>query len=198
LAGEPMPTIYVPHAQNMWSDTAWFAIRTRVNPSTLHAAVRREMAETAKGTPIENLATLDETFDQQFAQSRFQTQLMAGFAILAVLLAVSGVYSLNADAVMQRRHEIGLRLALGASPGRVVTETIAGGLKLTLLGLSFGVAASFAAASLMRTVLSGISQINPLTLAGVAAILGAVSVVAIAIPALSASRIDPVTALREE
>ena len=198
LSAEPYPTLYVPHAQNVWRSTAWFAISTRVDPSSLAGAVRRVMAELDKDQAIDNFGTLDQTFDNQFAEPRFQAELMGAFATLALLLAVSGVYSINAEAVAQRRHEIGLRLGLGATAARVLSEMVAGSLKLTLFGIVAGIAGAVAFGSWLKSAVPGVSPTDPITLIATAAILVVVATAACAIPAYGATRIDPAMALREE
>jgi putative ABC transport system permease protein len=198
LAAEPYPTLYVPHAQNVWRSTAWFAIRTRVDATTLAGAVRREMEAVEKNQPIDSLGTLEQTFDNQFAEPRFQAQLMGTFAALALLLAVSGVYSINAEAVVQRRHEIGLRLALGASAARVLREAAADSLRLTVFGIGLGVMGAVAFGSWLKSAVAGVSPTDPLTLGGVAAVLAMIAAIACVIPAHNATRIDPAVVLREE
>jgi putative ABC transport system permease protein len=198
LPEDPLPTIYVPHAQNVWRSTAWFAVRTRSDPSIVAAAVRREMDAIASGQPIENLNTMEQVFYNQFAEPRFQTQLMAAFAALALLLALSGVYSINADAVAQRKHEIGLRMALGASPSQVMNEIIAGSLQLTSLGIGIGVLGAFVFAYWLKSVIAAVSPTDPITMGETAIMLAAVSMLASAIPAFGATRIDPAIALRQE
>jgi putative ABC transport system permease protein len=198
LSAEPYPTLYVPHAQSVWRSTAWFAARTGVDLSTLIRTVRREMEALDKEQPIDNLGTMEQSFDTQFAEPRFQTQLMGAFAALALLLAVSGVYSINAEAVVQRRHEIGLRLALGAGAVRVLKETVADCLKLTLFGIAAGIGGTIAFGSWLKSAVVGVSPTDPLTLIAAAAVLAVIAAIACAIPAYGATRINPVIVLREE
>ena len=143
LNSEPPPMLYVPHAQNMWSDTNWFAIKASVPVAALTQAIRREMADLDRETPVESLGSLESSFDSEFAQPRFQMQLMGGFAVLALVLAVVGIYGVVAYMVTQRRQEIGLRMALGASPARVLSQTIMEGLKLTAIGVGMGLLGTF-------------------------------------------------------
>lgn len=198
ITAEATPILYVPQAQDVWRRVSWFAIRTGTPPAGLAAAVRRAMAQVDKDQPIGQMGTLEESLSNQSAEPRFQAWLMGAFGGLALVLAVVGIYGVNAQAVAQRRHEIGLRMALGATPARVLRETIGEGLKLTAWGLALGVAGALAAASLLRSVLVGVSATDPLTLAAVALFLALTAAAACYIPAHRATRIDPATALRQD
>jgi putative ABC transport system permease protein len=198
LDADAAPLLYVPQAQNVWRRISWFAVRTRTNPTGLAEAVRREMAEMDSQQPIDQLGTLEQTLSNQFAEPLFQARLMGGFAGLALVLAVVGIYGVNAHAVAQRRHEIGLRMALGATPARVLRETIGEGLKLTGCGIALGLAGAIAAGAVLRSVLVGVSATDPLTIAAVALFLALTAAAACYIPAHRAARIDPATALRQD
>jgi putative ABC transport system permease protein len=198
LTEDATPILYVPQAQNVWRRVSWFALRTRIDPAGLAGAVRHEIAELDSEQPIDQLGTLEQTLSNQFAEPRFQAKLMGTFAVLALALAVVGIYGVNAHAVAQRRHEIGLRMALGATPGRVLRDTIGDGLKLTAYGIALGIVGAFAAASVLRSVLVGVSATDPLTLAAVALFLALAAAAACYIPAQRATRIDPATALRQD
>lgn len=198
LSAGPEPLIYAPHAQNVWLPGVSFAIRTRAETSGLAAAIRREMMAIDKDLPVEQVGTLDRMLADQLAEPRFQTQLMGSFALLALLLAVVGIYSVNAYAVTQRRHEIGVRLALGASQGAVLRQIIGQGMRPAAIGIGAGIVGAIAVASLLKSVLVGVSATDPVTLVGVAALLAAVAAVACYIPARKAARIDPAEALRPE
>ena len=120
------------------------------------------------------------------------------FALLALLLAVVGIYGVSAYAVVQRRHEIGLRMALGATQGIVLREVIGQGLRLTAIGIVVGLIGAVAISSLLKSLLVGVSATDPVTLLTVAALLALVASVACYIPAQRAARIDPAIALRQD
>ncbi len=194
----PRPIVYAAQTQNSWSPVTWFAVRTSGEPGLLAGAVRAELAKIDREEPIDQLSTLEETFTNDFAEPRFQTVMMSGFAVLALLLAVIGIYGVNAYGVAQRRHEIGVRMALGARPMTVLGEVMAGGMRLTAIGIVAGLGGAMAGASLLRSVLVGISATDPLTLVTVALVLAAVSAIACYLPARRAMRVDPAQALRQD
>jgi putative ABC transport system permease protein len=123
--------------------------------------------------------------------------LMAVFAGVALLLAAVGIYGVNAYAVAQRRHEIGVRMALGATPAIVLREMVRQGLGLTAIGIVVGLAGALAIASVLKSLLVGVSATDPTTLLIVSACLAVVAAVACYIPARRATKIDPAEALRQ-
>ena len=198
LSAPPEPILYVPLAQNVWSTVTYLTIRTHGNAASLAPAIRSEMADLDKEQPVEQIGSMEQTFSDQFAEPRFQSRLMEAFAGLALILAVVGIYGVNAYAVTQRRRELGVRIALGARPSDVLRETLGEGLKLSALGIALGLAGAYAMGSLFRSVLVGVTGINPVTLLGAAGLLAAVALIACYVPARRATRIDPASALRQE
>ena len=198
LSAAPEPILYVPLAQNVWSTVTYLTIRTHGNAAGLAPAIRSEMADLDKEQPVEQIGSMEQTFSDQFAEPRFQSRLMEAFAGLALILAVVGIYGVNAYAVTQRRRELGVRIALGARPSDVLRETLGEGLKLSALGIVLGLAGAYAMSSLFRSVLVGVTGIDPVTLLGAAGLLAAVALIACYVPALRATRIDPASALRQE
>ena len=198
LSAPPEPILYVPLAQNVWSAVTYLTVRTRIKAEGLSAAIRRELAELDKEQPVDQLGSLEQTFSDQFAEPRFQSRLMGAFAVLAVILAIVGVYGVNAYAVTQRRRELGVRIALGASRSHVLRETLGEGLKLSGLGILLGLAGAYAMGSLFRSVLVGVTGVSARSLVGAAMWLAIVSLIACWVPAWRATRIDPATALRQE
>jgi putative ABC transport system permease protein len=190
--------IYVPHEQNIWGPWAWFAARTELSPIALGSAVRAELMSIDPEQPIEQAGTMEQMLTDQLAQPRFQTQLMGAFALMALVLAAIGIYGVNAYAVVQRTHEIGVRMALGATSGDVIRDVIGQGMRLTAMGIGIGILGALAIASLLKSVLVGISATDPITLFSVAVLLAIVAALACFIPARKATRIDPAVALRPQ
>jgi putative ABC transport system permease protein len=192
------PLLYVPQAQNVWSSVSYFAVRTATEGASLAPAIRRALMELDKDEPVDQLGSFDQILVSHMAEPRFQTQLMGAFALVALLLAIVGIYGVNAYSVEQRRNEIGLRMALGATPGQVLREILTQGMRLTAIGIAVGLAGAVAIASLLKSVLVGVSATDPMTLSGVALLLALVAATACYIPARRATHIDPAIALRQE
>ncbi len=192
------PLLYVPHAQNVWAAVSYFALRTTTDGASLAPAIRRTLLEMDKDQPVDQLGSFDQVLANRFAEPRFQTQLMGAFALVALLLAIVGIYGVNAYAVMQRRNEIGLRMALGATPAQVLNGILKQGLLLTAIGIGIGLVGAIAIASLLKSVLVGVSATDPLTLGGVSLLLAVVAAMACYVPARRATHIDPAIALRQE
>jgi ABC-type antimicrobial peptide transport system permease subunit len=131
-------------------------------------------------------------------RQRFNAELLAFFAAAALGLACVGIFGVMWGTVRRRRAEIGVRMALGAGPGRVVREILADGLRLVALGIALGLAAAFALTRLMSSLLVGVTPTDPATFVGVALLLAAAALLACWIPARRASRVDPMVVLRAE
>jgi len=198
VGAPPRPVIFAPQAQNLWRSTAFFAVRGKVDPTGLSAAIRREMGELAHGQPIEDVTLLERNFTDQFGQPRFQSQVMGAFALISLLLAMVGIYGVNSYAVEQRRREIGVRMALGATPAKILGEVLGRGMILTAIGIVLGLLATAMLGPVVRSVLVGMGAADPLTFGAVAALLAMVAAVACYIPARRATRVDPAIALRQE
>lgn len=173
-------------------------LRTALDPMSLASAVRREVADLDKNLPLYGVQTMDEVLAKEVATQRFNAGALAGFALLAVLLAAVGIYGVMAYGVSQRTREIGVRMALGAERTRVLQMVLSEGLRLALLGVVLGVAAAFALTRLMRSLLFGVKASDPATFAAVTLALIGVALAACWIPARRATKVDPVVALRYE
>ena len=198
LAQESRPMIYVPHPQNQFSRGVWFAARTAGNPAVLASAVRAEFMAIDKEEPLEHVGSLDQVLEAQLALPRFQVRLMGSFAAVALLLAVLGIYGVNAYAVTQRRNELGLRMALGASRGSVLRLVIGQGMLPTGIGIVLGLVGAAGATSLLRSVLVGADRLDPIAFLGAALVLASAAALACYFPARRATRIDPAIILRQE
>jgi putative ABC transport system permease protein len=198
LSPVPKPTIYVPLAQNPFSRAVWFAARTAGDPMNLGSAVRAEFTALDKEQPIEQVASLDQMLANQFAQSRFQTGLMAVFALIALLLAAVGIYGVNAYSVAQKRNEIGIRMALGASRGVVLRQVIGQGMWPMAIGIVLGLVGAAGIAAWLKSALVGAGTADPAAFLYAAGILALVAGVACYFPARRATRIDPAIALRSD
>jgi putative ABC transport system permease protein len=193
--------MYLPHEQV--KDQPWFAprdlaIRTTGEPMALVSMVRDVVRSVDPNQPISNVATMEELLGEETAQRRVGMVLLSTFAALASLLAALGIYGLLAYFVVQHTNEIGVRLALGATPGRIVGLVVTKGMSLTLFGIGLGLAASFALTRLMASLLFGVKAIDVYTFAAVPVLLAGVALLACWIPARRASKTDPLVALRAE
>jgi putative ABC transport system permease protein len=197
IASETLPAIYISNEQSPYSDMS-LALRTEADPMALAPAVRAIVASLDKNVPIFRVETLDTALASEVASQRFNMALLVGFAALALLLAVIGIYGVMAYAVGQRTHEIGIRLALGAVPANVLRMILLQGAKLAVIGVVLGVGAGFALTRLLSTMLFQVKASDPLTFAAGAIILFAAALAACWIPARRATKVSPLVALRYE
>jgi len=190
------PTFYTPlqFASDRWEIIA----RTSANPISMVPAIERAVLSVDKDAPISSIKTVDQLVSESAAQPRFQTVLLGSFAALGLLLAVIGIYGVISYSVVQRTHEIGIRLALGAQRSEILGLIVGHGARLALIGVAIGIGGSFALTRLMRTMLYGVSATDPITFIGVSILLIFVALAACYIPARRASRVDPLVALRYE
>ncbi|HET7787814.1 MAG TPA: ADOP family duplicated permease, partial [Myxococcales bacterium] len=187
------PVFYWPSAQEP-QDRMTLVVRGRITP----AAVRDALSKVDPVLPVDRVLPLEDVLSTSLAARRFPLQLLAVFAALALLLSAVGIYGVTSYAVAQRTREIGVRMAVGASAGKVVRMVLVSALRTVGIGLAIGTLAALAGARLIASQLYGISARDPLTFAAIAAVLAAVALVASGIPALRAARIEPMAALRSE
>ena len=164
----------------------------------VNAVVRSAIHEVDKTIPIYNIATMSERIGAQTARNRFTSWLMGIFAAVALLLATVGVYGVMSYAVTRRTQEIGVRMALGAERSQVLLLIVGQGLPLILAGILVGLAASFGLTRLIATLLYGVTPTDAFTFASVTALLVSIALFACWLPALRASRVDALQALRHE
>ena len=194
------PGFYIPTTQEVYppSDSDYLAVRTKTDPMAPVAAIRRIVASVDSTIPVANVETMDDIIDSNVVDRRQQMLLLGAFAVLALVLASIGLYGVLSYAVTQRSREIGLRMALGASGSSVVRMVVRHGLMLTGMGIAIGLAGSWAATRSLKNLLYGVSATDPVTFAEVAALLTLIALAACWIPARRASKVDPITVLREE
>jgi putative ABC transport system permease protein len=167
-------------------------------PLDLVPAIRAALAEIDPTLPLRNVDTVEDRLANSIAQERFTMSLLGGFAVLALLLSAVGLYGVISHSVARRSREIGIRMALGAEPGAVRRLVLAQGARVTLVGALFGLAAAFAAARLLDNLLHGLRPYDPLTFATAVVVATLTAILATALPARRATRVDPVHALRSE
>jgi predicted permease len=173
-------------------------VRTSVEPRSLAPAVRGAVKEVDPYQPVFGVRTLEEVLSLDTAQRRVGVILLAAFAGLALLLAALGIYGVLAFFVVQHTPEIGVRMALGASPGDMLRLVVGRGMRLALAGVGCGLVAAFALTRLIESQLFGVSASDPFTFAGIALLLAAVALLACLVPARRATKVDPMVALRYE
>jgi putative ABC transport system permease protein len=173
-------------------------VRTDRGAAAVSSAVKAAVAQIDPDLPIGDVKTMEQIIEESTGEPRFRSFLIASFAVLALLLAAVGVYGLISFTVTQRVPEIGVRLALGASPGQVFSQVIGQGLRLAAIGVVLGLAAAAAATTLVRDLLFDTSATDPVVYGALAVLLLAVAGFACYVPARRAMRVDPMTALRSE
>jgi putative ABC transport system permease protein len=194
---DPAPEYYLPLAQRPQSSMI-LAVRSVQDSRGLASAIRREIQSIDPDQPIANVRTLENVTADSVAPRRMSMVLLGAFAGIALLLAGVGVYGVISYLVVQRTHEIGVRMALGAQVRDVLRLVVKQGMNPVLLGLVIGLAATFGAGHLIAAQLYQISPHNPLLIAATAAALAIAALLACLIPARRATRVDPIVALRAE
>ena len=192
------PAVYVPHAQHSGESSMAVVVRTEGDPAAIASAVRREILKLDPEQPISNVRTMDKVLSDSLMLRRVSMLLLTVFASLALTLATVGIYGLTAYSVSRRTHEIGLRVALGASQSKILRLVVGRGLVTSLIGAAIGVGAALMLTRGLSGMLYGVTTTDALVFAGVPLLLIAVSALASYVPARKATRIDPLAALRYE
>jgi putative ABC transport system permease protein len=195
LGGPPVATIYFPALETPFTN---LVIRTKGEPLSVAAVVRKEIQAMDPDQPIAAVKPMTSWVEQSVAAQRYRTTLLGLFAVLAVVLAATGIYGVMSYTVAQRTHEIGVRMALGARQGDVLKLVVRQGMMLALIGVALGLLGAFALTRVMSTLLFQVTARDPITFVIVAALLIAVAFVACFVPALRATKVDPLVALRYE
>jgi putative ABC transport system permease protein len=195
--GEPAPYLYVPLYQRYFP-VMMLHVRSVGNPRTVLPVVERELAALDPDLPVFDAKTLRTQMAEALAVERTAAALLGAAGLLALVLAVSGVYSIMAYSVARRTREIGIRMALGARQRVVLAMVLRQGMTLAVLGILAGIGTAWALSRLIAGYLHGASPTDPLTYASVVMILAAAAALACYVPSRRAARIDPATALRRE
>ncbi len=195
----PRPEIYTPAAQDAALDQMWIVFRaTNGRPLQMASAIREAVHQADPEQPIGEIASLSEMGDRLTAARRFNTSLLTLFALLAVALSMVGIYGVTAYAVTQRTRELGIRLALGAQPGQVVSLLVQENLGRVGIGVGLGIVAAFGVTRVLKSLLFEVSSSDAVTFGSTAVLLAAVALAATWWPARRATRVDPMIALRAE
>lgn len=191
------PEFYTSYLQFSFPDTM-VIVKTRVPMSALVPAMRRAVASVDPALPIYDVLSLDDRIAGALSRPRFNAALVAGFAGAALLIAALGVYGMLSYSVSSRLREIGVRLALGAAPQRIVRFIVGEGLRLAVMGIIIGIVAALAAGRLTRSLVVDVSPSDPWILAAVTTVMIVVAYLAAFLPARRASAVDPIVVLRQE
>ena len=205
LDAAPPPVIYVPSPQLQdalmrfgSSVVPWtWLVRTHTDPGPATAAIQQAFLAGAS-LPVSQVRTMEQVIARSIARQNFNMLLLSVFGAIALALAAIGIYGLMSYSVEQSTHDIGVRLALGAARGDIVSMVLGRGMRLAGIGVVVGLVAAFGASRVVRTLLFGVRPTDPATFVAVAAALAAVAAVACYVPARRATRVDPLIALRSE
>ena len=195
--GGSHPMVYIAFSQLLLQNP-FVVVRTAGDPAVSLAAVRAAVTAVDAGAPLRDVATMTERVHRSTTIPRFRGLLFSFFALLALAIAVTGIYGIMAHHVNQRRRETAIRRALGATSRQMLTSTLGAGLRLALVGIALGTGAALAVTRSMAALLYRVEPHDPAVLAGVAVLLAATAVIACVVPALRAASIDPAAVLRDE
>lgn len=195
LAQDPQAQVYIPFAQLAWANMN-LLVRTAVPPQNLIAPVRAQIAAIDPDQPVTGIQTVDEILESSRTQPRFTMLLLSTFSAIALALAVIGIYGVLAYSVAQRRHELGIRLALGAERDDILLMVVRQGLIVAVAGVGIGLAAALVLTRWMSTMLYEISSYDLITFGLTPLVMIAIALLASYIPARVATRVDPMEAMR--
>jgi predicted permease len=193
---EAAPTVYLPWRQSYWQGS--FAIRTSVDVAALTSAIRAAGRDADPDVALWRVRTMDQLLDEPLAQPRLSAMLTMSFGLVALLLAAIGLYGVMSALVRDQLREIGIRIALGATPGRVRRDVLGVAAIVTGVGLVAGLVAALTTSRLFGALLFDVSPVDPVSIGGAGLVLLAVGALAAFLPARRATRVDPVQALRAD
>jgi len=197
VAEDPQPVAYLPIAQD-YSSFGVLHVRTAGDPGGVIPSVREQVQSVDRNLALIAVNTIGELLDQGMWAPRMGAMLLGAFGLLALLLATVGIYGVLSYSVSQRTQEVGIRMALGATPGSVLRLVVGQGMLLVAMGVGIGLAGSLGLARLLASLLFGVRTSDPATFMAVALVLAAVALIATYIPARRATKVDPMVALRYE
>jgi predicted permease len=198
LDADRKPQMYLSYQQSDDFVPRRLVVSTSVDPESMTSAVRGAVWQIDRDQPVSDIETMDEVLSDSIARQRFSALLLGVFGLVALLLAAVGIYGVMSYTMAQRTHEIGLRMALGARKSDVLKLAVGQALKLVLVGVGAGLAASLVLTRVMTSLLFGVSSTDPVTFAAISLVLVAAGVLASYIPARRATKVDPMIALRYE
>lgn len=197
LTTEPLYYIYVPYLLERPIAPMTLVARTSGDPTALAPSVRNQVFAVDKDQPVFNITTLEKmSSDARWPQRMNMAQLIV-FSVIALVMAASGIYGLLSYSVNQRTFELGLRMALGAQRSQIVGLIIRQGMKLVLIGSAIGLVAAFAFTRVLSSLLIGVSTTDPVIYLAAPAIIAVTSLLACLLPAIRATRVSPIVAVRE-
>ncbi len=197
IGEEPQPLAYLPLTQD-YAPAVTMQVRTNSRPEAVVATVRSQVQSLDTNLALTNFNTIGELVDQGLWAPRMGAALLTVFGGLALILAIVGVYGVLSYSVNQQTREIGIRMAMGAQTGRILSLVVGQGMRLAIAGLVLGMLTAFAATRVLSSLLFGVSAHDPLIFVGVSVVLAAAAILACYIPARRATRVDPLVALRYE
>jgi putative ABC transport system permease protein len=197
FSGQPIPAAYVSYAQ-FPASAARFVLRTTHDPMQVAASARARINRVDRDLPVYEVKTMEQTIAEETSGVRAAARMMTTYAVIALLLAITGVYAMFSYFVAARTHDIGIRMALGAGRAEVFRMIMRQTIRLILAGLAFGLPLAFLLARVMSSALYNVVDVDARIFAVFTAVLGLSALLASYLPSRRAMHIDPITALREE
>ncbi len=202
----PFPMMFIPLAQMPDLETAlnsrvaplWWFVRSQVDPRTLVTPISSALREASGGLPIAHIRTMEEIEARNIARQRFNMLLLSVFGSAGLLMAAIGIYGLMSYSIEQRTQELGVRMALGAQASNLRNMVIRQGMILTLIGVAIGIGGAFWFTHFLASFLFGVKPLDTVAFIATPILISAIALVSIWSPALRATRVDPMTALRME
>ena len=192
------PQMYLTYEQSAYFSPRNLVVSTNVEPTSLAPTLRNTVWEIDRDQPVSNIRTMEDVLSESIARQRFSTLLLGVFGVVALVLAAVGVYGVMSYSVAQRTHEMGIRMALGAQEWDVLKLAVGQALKLVVIGVGVGLAASLALTRVMTSLLFGVSSTDPTTFVIISLVLIGAGVLASYVPARRATKVDPMIALHYE